>query len=102
MNKYIHALFIVLMVAVLTPFEAKAEPGIIIIEQDQVPVIVMEGETTVRVQNANGQVMYIYNVAGVCVQTIRIEGQDKRIELNFAKGCYIIKVGKTVRKISAK
>lgn len=102
MTKYIHALFIALMIAVLMPVEAAAEPSIVIIEQEQTPVVVMEGEQTVRVQNANGQVMYVYNVTGVCVQTIRIEGQDKRIELNYPKGCYIIKIGKTVRKVSVK
>lgn len=59
-------------------------------------------ESTLRVTGANGQVLYIYNVAGVCVQSVKIDGNDKRIELNLPKGCYIIKVGKLVRKISIK
>ena len=32
--------------------------------------------------------------------SFRVEGFDKRFELNLPKGCYIVKVGKTVRKIS--
>jgi len=31
-----------------------------------------------------------------------VEGQDKRFDLNLPKGCYIVKVGKVVRKISIK
>ena len=44
----------------------------------------------------------IYNVAGVHVQSFRVEGADRRYELNLPKGCYIVKVGKVVRKISIK
>ena len=47
-----------------------------------------------------GQVLYIYNVAGVCVMTLRVDSNDKRFDLNLAKGCYIVKVGRTVRKVS--
>ena len=39
-------------------------------------------------------------MAGVKVMSIKVEGQDKKYELNLPKGCYIVKVGKTVRKIS--
>ena len=42
----------------------------------------------------------IYNVAGVRVMSFKVEGPDKRYELNLQKGCYIVKVGKVVRKIS--
>ncbi len=28
------------------------------------------------------------------------ESNDKRFDLNLAKGCYIVKVGRTVRKVS--
>ena len=44
--------------------------------------------------------LYIYNVAGVRVMSFKVEGPDKRYELNLQKGCYIVKVGKVVRKIS--
>lgn len=45
---------------------------------------------------------YIYNVAGVLVQSFKVEGFERRYDLNLPKGCYIIKVGKTVRKISVR
>ena len=57
-------------------------------------------ESVLHVTGANGQVLHIYNVAGVRVMSVKVEGADKRIELNLPKGCYIVKVGKMVRKIS--
>ncbi|MFC2455808.1 MAG: T9SS C-terminal target domain-containing protein, partial [Segatella salivae] len=42
----------------------------------------------------------IYNVTGVCVMSMRVDSNDKRFDLNLHRGCYIVKVGKTVRKIS--
>lgn len=57
-------------------------------------------ESTMHVTNAAGQTLYIYNVAGVRVMSIKVDGIDKRYELNLQKGCYIVKVGKVVRKIS--
>lgn len=54
----------------------------------------------VRVSGANGQVMEIFNLTGVKVATIRIESADKSYNLNLPQGCYILKIGKIVRKIS--
>ena len=44
----------------------------------------------------------MYNVAGVLIKSFKIDTADKRLDLNLPKGCYIVKVGKTVRKISIK
>lgn len=54
---------------------------------------------SLRVTGASGKVLYIYDVTGICVMTLRIDNNDKRFELNLAKGCYIVKVGRVVRKI---
>lgn len=56
-------------------------------------------QSTLRVTGGAGQVLYIYNVTGVCVMTLRVDSNDKRFDLNLAKGCYIVKVGRTVRKV---
>lgn len=61
-------------------------------------IITMKGQV-LHVSGANGQMLQIYNVAGMCVKNVKIEGQDVKIELNLPKGCYIAKVGDTVRKI---
>lgn len=82
---------------------ANAATSIEIIEQEnQQAVVSLVSDNVLRVANANGQMLYVYNVAGVRVQTIKVDGMDKYIELNLPKGCYIVKVGKTVRKISIK
>ena len=69
-------------------------------EMQQQTVTISVSESTLHVTGAAGQALYIYNVAGVRVMSIKVDGPDKRYELNLPKGCYIVKVGKTVRKIS--
>ena len=67
----------------------------------QAPVVLLVGNT-LRVTNASGEMLYVYNVAGVRVMATRVEGGDKTFELNLPRGCYIVKIGNTVRKISLK
>lgn len=100
MAKYIHTFIMALTLAFATPAFANAASSIEIVEQDQLPVVSVTGEATLHVTNANGQMLYVYNVAGVCVQSFKVEGMDRSYELNLSKGCYIVKVGKTVRKVS--
>lgn len=57
-------------------------------------------EGNVHISGANGAVMEIFNLTGAKVATIRIDSADKTFALNLPKGCYLIKVGKIVRKIS--
>ena len=54
----------------------------------------------VTISGANGEVMEIFNLTGTKVATIRIDSNEKTFALNLSKGCYLIKVGKIVRKIS--
>ena len=57
-------------------------------------------ESTLHITGANGEVLNVYNLAGVRVLSFKVDGADKHYELNLPKGCYILKVGKVVRKIS--
>lgn len=78
---------------------ANSSIEIIDVENQQPSISI--SESVLHVSGANGQTLYIYNVAGVRVMSIKIEGPDRRIDLgSMNKGCYIVKVGKTVRKIS--
>ncbi len=54
----------------------------------------------VHIVGANGEVMEVFNLTGTKVATVRIDSNDKTFALNLSKGCYLIKVGKIVRKIS--
>lgn len=73
-----------------------------IIDQDIQATTISVNTSTVHVTGANGQTLEVYNIAGVRVVCVKVEGQDKRFDLNLPKGCYIVKVGKVVRKISIK
>ena len=84
------------------PVSANANNAIEIVDNDIVGITVTVSESTLRVTGATGLTLSIYNVAGVHVQSFRVEGADRRYELNLPKGCYIVKVGKVVRKISIK
>ncbi len=57
-------------------------------------------KSVVYINNAEGQVMEVISLTGRHVMSVRIESPAQKIELtNIPKGCYIIKVGKVVRKI---
>lgn len=85
------------------PVSSMAAPSVEIIDQEiQVVTVVLEDDGSIHVTGGNGQTLHVYNVAGVLVKSVKIDSADKRLELNLPKGCYIVKVGKTVRKISVK
>jgi len=84
------------------PVNIQAASAIEIVDNDFQTVNISVTESVLHVTGASGQTLYIYNVAGVRVMSIKVEGADKRYDLNLSKGCYIVKVGKTVRKISIK
>lgn len=67
-------------------------------EKDDVQINV--NRSVVHITGAEGQVMEVISLTGRHVMSVRIESPAQRIELtNIPKGCYIIKVGKVVRKI---
>ena len=54
----------------------------------------------VTVTGAQGQVLEVVSLTGRRVTSVKIESPAQRVELNIPKGCYILKVGKVVRKVS--
>lgn len=58
------------------------------------------GQTRLRVTNATNQTILIYDISGAPIKKIKVDGADKVYELNLRKGCYIVKVGNVVRKVS--
>lgn len=63
-------------------------------------VVISVNEQTVTVGGAQGETLEVVSLTGKVVKTIAIETSAQRIELNLPKGCYILKIGKVVRKIS--
>ena len=108
MTKYILTTIMMAMLTLCAPVQVRANAAIEIIENDLQPTaanITVNGGTnggTIRVSGANGKTMYVYNLAGVRIHSIKVEGADRTYDLNLSKGCYIIKVGTTVRKVSLK
>ena len=79
-----------------------ASNAIEILDNEPQGITINVRESAVQIAGANGETLHVYNVAGVRIKSIKIDGDDKRFELNLPKGCYILKVGKTVRKISVR
>lgn len=63
------------------------------------PAIVV-GQNCVTIVGAAGKTMEVVSLTGKPMMTITIESQSQRVELNFPRGCYIVKVGNVVRKVS--
>lgn len=82
------------------PLSATASQGIEIVDNSVQGISIVYSSSILRVTGAEGEVMQVYNVAGVRVMSVKVEGADKSYELSLPKGCYIVKVGKYVRKIS--
>lgn len=98
--KKIIALCIVFAFTLSLPVVGRAYNAVEIIEPEYQSVTISVNNSRLHVVGANNLVAEIYNVAGVRIMSIRVEGNDKYYELNLPKGCYIVKVGRVVRKIS--
>jgi len=100
MNKNILLLILTVITSFCVPEISVAEPYRYVEINDFQDVNISVTGSNVHITGANGQTLFVYNVAGVCVASFRIEGADKHYELNLQRGCYILKIGNTVRKIS--
>lgn len=69
--------------------------------EESAPTMTVEGNI-VSINGGGGQILEVVSLTGRAVATYKIEGPAQRIELNLPKGCYILKVGKTVRKITVR
>ena len=75
-------------------------PGIEEVSDDDVNIAVSGQSVTVT--GAQGQTLEVVSLTGRCVMTVKIDSPAQRIELNIPKGCYILKVGKVVRKVTVR
>lgn len=68
---------------------------------DEDITITVSGQT-VNVMGAQGQTLEVISLTGRRVMSVKIESSAQKIELNIPKGCYILKIGKVVRKVSVR
>lgn len=100
MTKKIFTLLIALItLSFVLPTTVRAKTAIELIDQNFQGISISVYGSVLRVEGANDETMYIYNVTGVRVMSVKVDGADKRYNLNLPKGCYIVKVGKVTRKI---
>lgn len=99
---FMKKMLLILLSAVLlgAPVSAYAFAGHEGIEQPSSTISIEIKNKEIRVSGANGKKIEIYNLTGVSISTILIESNDATFPINLPKGCYILKVGKVVRKIS--
>lgn len=69
------------------------------VELEKMISLSVEGNV-VQVTGATGMVLEVVSLTGRQVATYKIDSPAQRIELSVPKGCYILKVGKVVRKVT--
>ena len=63
---------------------------------------VEQTEDQVTITGAQGKKLIVVSLTGRQVLTVNIESPAQRVDLNIPKGCYILKVGKVVRKVQVR
>lgn len=89
---------LLLSVGAAAPMQARTATDLIDQEFQTASISVVGN--VLHVTGAEDELLSIYNVTGVRVMSVKVDGSDKRYTLNLPKGCYIVKVGKLVRKVS--
>lgn len=70
------------------------------IDENQ-PTISVDGNV-VSIQGGQNQTLEVVSLTGRAVASYKIDSPAQRIELNLPKGCYILKIGKVVRKVTVR
>lgn len=88
--------------AMAAPMVMEMEMGIAEqVEQERTISLNVEGNS-VQVMGANGLTLEVVSLTGRHVASFKIESPAQRVELNIPKGCYILKIGKVVRKVTVR
>lgn len=83
-----------------SPMVMKMEMGVAEQMEQEKSVSISIDNNVVRVNGAAGMTLEVVSLTGRPVTTIKIDSPNQRVELNLPKGCYILKVGKVVRKVT--
>lgn len=102
MIKRLLSTFFVMTMVIASPPVVRANTVINLIDNDFQNITISVTESAIRVSGAAGQMLSVYNVAGIRIAFVKVESTDKHFDFNLPKGCYIVKVGKIVRKIAIK
>lgn len=72
--------------------------GILEFQDDEVTISYSHG--SIYVSGGEGLTLEVISLTGKKVFEQQIDNPSQKFELNIPKGCYIVKVGKVVRKVS--
>lgn len=104
MKKNIMILTTLALLSMGTPamaMEMVSEMGVAEQIEERTPTLSVDGNS-VSVQGASGMTLEVVSLTGRAVAQYKIESPAQRVELNLPKGCYILKVGKVVRKVTVR
>ncbi len=102
MTKFVLTILFSLLMFGVNIASANSSNAVEMIDTETQNVTISVTESSVHVSGGNGLVLSVYRITGDCILKVKVEGNDKRFDLNLPKGCYILKVGKVVRKIVIK
>jgi hypothetical protein len=70
------------------------------IENNISAITIVANGNAVKISGVYGEDIEIFNLTGTKVATIKTDTSGKTYSANLPKGCYLVKIGKVVRKIS--
>ncbi|MCQ2112856.1 MAG: T9SS type A sorting domain-containing protein [Bacteroidaceae bacterium] len=102
MKRLLIFMTVAMLLGIAQPTMAQeVQKATISVEQQDISISV--NGSTIHVKNAAQMVIEVYNLAGIRVASYKIDSADKTFDFSsFQKGCYILKIGNTVRKVSLK
>ena len=101
MTKRLFILIFTVLLTSTTPLVSWANEMDFAVPADQIDSqvgISVSGQTA-NVTGAQGETLEVVSLTGRLVMSVKIDNPNQRVELNIPKGCYILKIGKVVRKI---
>lgn len=105
MTKRLLIISITMVLLCLVPVAVHAAPAYLAGVMEMAPeqdVVITFNDGILSVTGAEGQTLEIVSLTGKKIMDVKVESPAQKIELNIPKGCYIVKVGKVVRKVSVR
>lgn len=91
-----------LLAATAPAAEYVAEMELAAVEQADMGIGITVSGQTVSITGAQGETLEVVSLTGRQLLSVKIDSPAQRVELNIPRGCYILKVGKVVRKIQVR
>lgn len=104
MKRFAFIFSVVLAFAFSSPVRANAlwvngyAAGVVDLQDMEVTISFSQG--SIYVSGGEGMILEVVSLTGKKVMEQQIDSPSQKFELNIPKGCYIVKVGKVVRKVS--